>query len=61
MDDTRQKDMAWLQAEYHKCGSIIQSARDGRFGNTDVKPLIYDLWLYQAKLLGWMHEVANPE
>lgn len=57
--DAYKKDMVWLKDEYYKVGCIIRSAREGRFGNADVKPLIQDLWLYQARLLGWMDQISR--
>ena len=52
------KDLAWLEAEYLKAASIIRNARAGVFGNTNTNQLIYDLMLYQARILETMDVVA---
>ena len=53
------KDLAWLEQEYLKASSIITNARAGAFGNTNPNQLIYDLMLYQARILETMDAVAN--
>jgi hypothetical protein len=60
-DEVIAKDLAWLEAEYLKAASIIKNAREGAFGNTNPGQLIYDLMLYQARILETMDTVAKSK